>query len=521
MALAAILLLACNSDSAPAPRSAKNVILIIGDGMGVDSVGFLLQYGRQSTKGRQRLLHFERLLREGETGIVLTYPLGNLVTDSAASSSQMATGEMAYPGAVGLDSRYKPVETILERAGRIGKSRGLVTNTRVSDATPASFITHVVNRSKENDICDQYVKSDVEVLFGGGLRNWLPKSINHEDSKEYKKYASLIPKHIKLSSKRNDEKDIIDLAKKSGYEVLFSKDQLNRSRSEKVLGLFASSYMPDVLTHRAAKEEGSEQVPSLTEMTAKALEILSRDDDGFFLVVESGLIDLASHFNDAGALLHEMLELDRTIGAVLSWMEHNPNSILIVTADHGTGAFTFAYSRRPTQESPMFKEIAGERFSTLDFGAPRILDMIYGQAKSCEKLYSEFMERPKEKRTAAELARLINRSYAFKITEREAARLLETEPNEYRVPGHQYFDYEISPRLEAYKEFYDIPETAWCGLLARQLAKYQHVGWATGAHTNAPVLIVAYGPQHLTQVFDGVHHVTELHKLILRAADLE
>lgn len=119
---------------------------------------------------------------------------------------------------------------------------------------------------------------------------------------------------------------------------------LEKAQGDKLLGLFANSGMYDGITYSQTKNDPDRKEPTLKEMTDKALEILSKDKDGFFLMVEGGQIDWAGHSNDAGSMLHEMIKFDETVNAVYQWAKDRDDTLIIVTADHETGSFGFSYS---------------------------------------------------------------------------------------------------------------------------------------------------------------------------------
>src|SRR3989338_87436 len=150
-------------------RPVKNIILMIGDGMGPQQISLLLQYAKQAPDAAavpDRTLSLERLIAAGETGMMSTYPKDNLVIDSAASATHLATGEFTRTEMVGLNRNGFFAETLLEKARRLGKSTGLVTDTRVTHATPAAFAAHQMHRSMENEIAEDILKTQPDVILG-------------------------------------------------------------------------------------------------------------------------------------------------------------------------------------------------------------------------------------------------------------------------------------------------------------------------------------------------------------------
>lgn len=274
-----------------------NVILMIGDGMGVSHVTAAKVVGGD--------LNMERL---PVGGFVTTHAHGSFITDSAASGTAFATGEKTYNGAISVSNSHARLKTVLEYAEERGMATGLVVTCSVTHATPAVFAAHVGDRSMNNAIASQMAESGVDVLFGGGRSYFLPKE---------------------LSGAREDGLDLL--------EVLGGRMPIALSPSEfRALGdvdaaaaLLAAEHPPPV----------GMRDPPLDELTAKALEILSRDEDGFFLMVEGSQIDWAGHENDSDWLVAETLDFDHAVGVVMDFAEKSGRTLVVVTADHETGGY--------------------------------------------------------------------------------------------------------------------------------------------------------------------------------------
>ncbi|MEM4782046.1 MAG: alkaline phosphatase, partial [Halalkalicoccus sp.] len=247
------------------------------------------------------------------------------ITDSAAAGTAIAAGTKTYNGAisgVGSEDDYTPVGTILEAAHEAGMATGLVTTTRITHATPATFATHVPNRGMEDEIARQYVENaNVDVLLGGGKRHFDPEE-------------------------RDDGEDMLARAEEQGYQVVETDADLADVDSGKVLGLFGSetdrashmSYYPD----REFVDDTDE--PGLVEMTEKAIDLLSDCENGFFLMVESGRVDHQGHANDP-TITHEQLECDEAFGVVLDYVEDDatPETFAMQVADHETGGMSLGW----------------------------------------------------------------------------------------------------------------------------------------------------------------------------------
>ncbi|MCP4024557.1 MAG: alkaline phosphatase, partial [Desulfobacteraceae bacterium] len=320
-------------------KKPKNVIMLIGDGMGPEQIGLLLSYARQAPNSVivDRKTSFDRIMEQGGVmGMSMTNANNVLVVDSAASGSQLASGQYSGSEMIGLDKDGNRVETVVEKAIKAGKSTGLISDTRVTHATPAAFAAHQPHRSKENQIAEDMLIAGPDVMLGGGLRYWIPKEANDKKSEVRKELIEMTEGSVKIKSKRKDNKNLLKMAEEKGYSLAFTKSQMEKADG-KLLGLFSYSAMPDGIKVTQTKDDPKRTIPTLEEMTAKALDILSKNDKGFFLMVEQGLIDWAAHYNDTGLMLHEMMRLDETLKYILDWAKDRDDTLIIVTADHTTG----------------------------------------------------------------------------------------------------------------------------------------------------------------------------------------
>jgi alkaline phosphatase len=503
LALAVVILSACQRIPAKhaSPDSAgdariKNVIILIGDGMGPQQVGLLVTYAHhaprsiyRSSRGKTAL---ERIMEQGTLGYSRIEPADALVTDSGASSTQMASGEWAGPEMIGIDQHGNVAKTILEIARDLGKSTGLVTDTRITHATPAGFAAHQTHRSKEDKIAEDLLEAGVDVMLAGGLKWWIPRDANDKGSKTHRQLTGLTGGRIKINSRRRDNKNLLEEARAKGYDLCFSRLQLEKASSDRVLGLFAHDTLMNGIQETRTKGDPGRSIPTLKEMTTKALEALSRNPNGFFLMIEAGLIDWAGHDNDTGALLHEMLKFDETAALVHAWARGRQDVLVLVTADHETGGFGFSYSRF---DPPAPRTLPGTAFRResyqpgKDFGNYHILDAIYAQKLSYPEIMERFDALPQAKQTPKALAEIIGANTQFPITEAQAAKILSGETDKTGFYGTG-------------KEFRH-------NLLARVVSKAQLTVWATGMHTNTPVPLIAYGPPGVTSRYGKMMHTTE------------
>lgn len=302
--ISSLLLVLFICGSAFAAKAPKNIILMIGDGMGLAHI----TYTRLSLNDG-KLLNMETM---PQIALVMSQSADTFITDSAAAATALATGYKTNNGMISTLPDGTKVETILEAASKIKKATGLVTNTTITHATPAGFGAHVENRGSEADIAPQYLDNKIDVIMGGGRSNFLPKSTP--------------------GSGRSDERDLLTEAANAQYRIALTRDAMMSVKSGKILGLFQMGY----LTTFAPE-------PSLAEMASKAIELLSEDEDGFFLMVEGGQIDTKCHANDAEGTLKQMKDFDEAVGKALEFARGRKDTLVIVTADHETGGLNVVY----------------------------------------------------------------------------------------------------------------------------------------------------------------------------------
>lgn len=301
--LISVTLLSCTAldNVKPAETQVKNVIMIIGDGMGPQQVGLLLSYARQAPHSviANRITVLDRMMENGRLGISLPYTADTLVIDSAASATQLATGKFAGAEMLGLDKDGNPQENVIEKARRLGKSTGLVSDTRITHATPAAFAAHQTHRSLENSIPEDLLAADADVMLSGGLSYWLPEQASDKNSALHQQLVQLTGNSLEIKSSRKDAKNLLNVAQQKGYTLAFNTAQLQQATG-KTLGLFAESGMANGIVETQNRADARHVQPTLKEMSVQALKILDRNERGFFLMIESGQIDWAAHRNDTG-----------------------------------------------------------------------------------------------------------------------------------------------------------------------------------------------------------------------------
>ncbi len=302
---------------------AKNVILLIGDGMGpVQRQAARLGLGR----GTQKLV-MDTLPVSGAVRTGCADPMAE-VTDSAAAATALATGVKTNNGVVGLSPDGAVVPSILELAKRAGKAVGLVTTCQVTDATPAAFASHVPDRSDQSEIARQYIEeTGVDVILGGGADWWIPLG----SRRVFAPHPLDDPEAAGLSQ----HGDLIERARTHGYSIAHDAGDIADVATAKVLGLFANQE----LFRQSGEGDGAHYDPpmSLQSLTAAAIRLLSHHPEGFFLMIEEAAIDRMGHHNNGTLAIKAVHELDRAVEVAMGFAETHPDTLLIVTADHECG----------------------------------------------------------------------------------------------------------------------------------------------------------------------------------------
>ncbi|MBJ9755665.1 alkaline phosphatase [Burkholderia cepacia] len=370
--------------AAQAAGQAKNVIFFLGDGMGPTTV----TASRIYKVGESGQLTMERLAR---TARIKTFSNDAQTTDSAPSMAAYMTGVKMNNEVLSMSSDTRavapgsdangnktvnncapgngqPVATLLELAKARGKAVGAITTTELTHATPAATYSHICHRDAQYDIAAQAAPGGagynaalgdgVDVLMGGGRNHWTPFD------------------PVANRRGRADGRNLLNEMKAKGYTVVATKDQLALAGNGKLVGLFSStSHLEYELDRVAGKGEGPSQ-PSLAEMTSKAIDVLSKHSNGYFLMVEGGRIDHALHGTNAKRALEDTAAFDEAIRVALSKVDLS-NTLIVVTADHDHTMTINGYSKRGNpildisrnyRDGQPSKDADGNTYTTLVFG---------------------------------------------------------------------------------------------------------------------------------------------------------
>ncbi|KAL9649174.1 hypothetical protein ABK040_004195 [Willaertia magna] len=324
-----LIYLKATNNSTTTIKKPKNIIFMIGDGFGPAGQTFTRTTVMNANPSTNKTLPLDHYL----IGTARTYSFDSDVTDSAAGATAYSCNLKTYNGAIGVNEKGEVCGTLLEAAIAKGMKTGIVATTAITDATPASFSSHVSHRSKQADIAKQQVTLQakmfnkpfgIDLIMGGGKSYFLPNT--------------------NPNSLRKDNENLIELAKTNyGYQFIENTIQLNNLNNNEednhlpLLGLFANLHMK----YNIDRNEFNETEPTLLEMTNKAIELLNKkNENGFFLMIEGSRIDHCGHDNDISCMYQEILHYNEVINFVMNFAKEDKNTLVISVADHETGGLT-------------------------------------------------------------------------------------------------------------------------------------------------------------------------------------
>lgn len=295
LAIGLVSLWSCKSgkiaDGTIRTRKPRNIILLIGDGMGLTQISTLFME-------KDKTCNFQRFKN---IGFINTRSGSHKITDSAAGATAFSTGYKTYNNAVGMNLDTLSQTNLVELFSENRYKTGVVATSSITHATPAAFYAHVAHRSMQTDIARQLIESDIDFFAGGG-----------------RKFFHGLETEIKLYNWDLDTSACCDIKGKPEYE-----------KGHRYGYLLADDGMPTMELDRGA---------FLTNATTEAIKYFDRDR--YFLMVEGSQIDWGGHANDYNYVVSELEDFDRTIGAVLDYAEKDGNTLVIVTADHETGGLS-------------------------------------------------------------------------------------------------------------------------------------------------------------------------------------
>ncbi len=436
------------------PGFAKNVIFLIPDGSS-STVSTLAR----AVYNDGESLNIDALA----SGLVKTYNSDTFIADSAPAGTALATGWKTQDKLIGVKPKaatlkgaripevgdeLAPAASVLEAAKLNGKAVGIVATSEVLHATPADFTTHSIHRNNYSVIGEQQVHQNLNVVFGGG-KSYLKKDNATEAN----------------SKKRTDGEDMLEALTANGYNIVQTLDEMKSLNKDFVWGLFAEKDIPYDL------DRDKKTVPSLAEMTEKAIELLSKDEDGFFLMVEGSKVDWAGHANNPVAITSEFMAFDKAVGVALEYAKKNSDTLVVAVTDHGTGGISIGN----LATSSNYPELPMDVFTK---------DM--RKAKFTEVLTAEKI--------------LANKSAAKSL----AKDMLGLELTDAELEGINKAD--KTSRIEA--------------VLGKAMSERAHLGWTTNGHTGEDVPLYVYTSNYANQLTGTVNN-SDIALYIAKAMNLD
>lgn len=287
-----------------AQKKVKNVIFLIGDGMGLSQV-----YATQTEKGELCMLQFPY------TGLVSTFSANNYITDSAAAGTALSSGVKTNNGVLGLDPEGNKTVSIMELAKAKGLKTGIAVTCTVTHATPGEYYAHQKNREMHEEIANDLLSSGIDVCIGGGKQ---------------------------FFEKRKDGRNLSKELQKKGYQVVYTEQDFLKLADGKVVALLADEHLPKI-------SEGRGNM--LPETTGKMLSMLNKNNkQGFFVMIEGSQIDWGGHANDQEYIVNETYDFDQVVKKAVEFAKEDGNTLVIVTADHETGGMTLTGGNAEAKE---------------------------------------------------------------------------------------------------------------------------------------------------------------------------
>lgn len=442
----------------------RHIIHLVADGM---SLATLTCADHFSQFLRQRELSWLRLCRrpDATNGLMNVRSLNSLVTDSAASSSAWGCGSRVVNGALNTLPDGRKLRTLYQLFGEADWKRGLVTTVEITHATPAGFVVNMTDRNTADDIAGQYFDQRLEVLLGGGRKFFDPAA-------------------------RPDKRDLWQEFTTAGYATMEDKAALTAAPLGKAwLGTFDRSHLPFTVDYlNSAKLQAT--VPTLAEMTSAALRKLEREAH-FILQVEGGRVDQAAHLNDAAGTFHDQIAFDEAIDVCLDFQRRHPDTLVVITSDHGTGGPSLNGAGNDYNQSiPLFHNLAKVKCSHAG-----MIKQIQGLVGFEDEAYKKNNPTPVRQANAKQIIEIIRSATDFKPSAWRAEKLL------------QFF-------AEKGDALYDLMNSG-PAQLGQLLGNYVSIGWTGLNHTSDYVPLVAAGPgaerfHGFLQNVDVFRHYTQL-----------
>ena len=417
---------------------AKNVIMLIADGMSTEAITLA-----RHTKGDSLAMD------EISVGSVITSWANGPITDSAPGGTVYAAGEKTNNKYIGTSVNDTPMASILEGAESVGKATGIVATSEITHATPGDFTAHTNNRKYYNQILQQQINQDMEVVLGGGFNK--PSGFSSEvSSDEFESYYE----------------EQVNNIKEEGFDFITTKDQLTSYDGDKLWGSFADA---DLKYDFDRQSDNDNVQPSLAEMTNKAIEVLNKDEDGFFLMVEGSKVDWAAHANNTVGIVSDILAFDEAVKAAIEFAKTDGNTVVVVTTDHGNSGITIGSS------------YYNENIESYDKATYENTTDLLKNATITEERFNEIASG----KSNDEIKAIAKKYYGIDLNDEELA-IVKGEQGEGRQVG-----------------------------IREVIARRVGIGYTTGGHTGEQIYLGVYAPSDV-ELLEGVVDNTEVNKYMQR-----
>ncbi len=476
--LAMLTVSACSTVKPATAHPAHNVIVMVPDGCS------------QSIQTLARWFKAAPLNLDGlNSGSAKTFMANSVITGSAAAATAFATGHKTTARFLGIGPRtgdllsgfeptsppYTPVASVLEAASLSGKATGLVATSRISHATPAAFASHVSDRGMDSTIMEQMVYHDIDVVFGGGAGYLLPKKSN---------YTTTFGDTWK--GRRDDGENLLAVLKNRGYQFVDNQTDMASITHGPVWGLFDGNHMAPHMDRTAV----SPTQPAIAAMTAKAIEILSQDPNGFFLLVEGSQVDWAGHAMDSGYMVNEFLAFDQAVGQALAFARKDGNTCVYIWPDHNSGGLSIG--NYATYFAPRFPD---ENDIRPIYTRTTIADLVAPLKKMRISAFA-LAKKISDPDSADAIKEALSVHWGITATPKDIQAILSTK---------------------ALKT--DYKKTMGLAYAIAEVINRNHtiIGWSSHGHQGEDVPVWSFGPQRLVGTFDN----TELAKRSAQALHVD
>lgn len=417
---------------------AKNVIMLIADGMSTEAITLA-----RHTKGDSLAMD------EISVGSVITSWANGPITDSAPGGTVYAAGEKTNNKYIGTSVNDTPMASILEGAESVGKATGIVATSEITHATPGDFTAHTNNRKYYNQILQQQINQDMEVVLGGGF-NKASGFSSEVSSDEFESYYE----------------EQVNNIKEEGFDFITTKDQLTSYDGDKLWGSFADA---DLKYDFDRQSDNDNVQPSLAEMTNKAIEVLNKDEDGFFLMVEGSKVDWAAHANNTVGIVSDILAFDEAVKAAIEFAKTDGNTVVVVTTDHGNSGITIGSS------------YYNENIESYDKATYENTTDLLKNATITEERFNEIASG----KSNDEIKAIAKKYYGIDLNDEELA-IVKGEQGEGRQVG-----------------------------IREVIARRVGIGYTSGGHTGEQIYLGVYAPSDI-ELLEGVVDNTEVNKYMQR-----